>query len=156
MVLCSLQSKKILDSYYQWLQDLLFSIEHIWINIVWSVYLALLQKNIIAQKMKFSIKDFFSKCYQIRNKQRIWSHLLKKSLMENFIFPCSVCYISNLVVFPFYILVLGQQFIVLLRFFTGNCGFGHIYWRNPSWKTSFFLHCHILCILPFLNLCIKP
>ena len=21
----------------------------------------------------------------------------------------------------------------------GNCGFGHIYWRNPEWKTSFFL-----------------
>ena len=21
---------------------------------------------------------------------------------------------------------------------TGNCGFGHIYWRNPWWKTSFF------------------
>ena len=21
----------------------------------------------------------------------------------------------------------------------GNCGFGHIYWRNPSWKTSFFV-----------------
>ena len=20
----------------------------------------------------------------------------------------------------------------------GNCGFGHIYWRNPYWKTSFF------------------
>ena len=29
------------------------------------------------QKMKFSIKDFFF---------RFWSHLLKKSLMENFIF----------------------------------------------------------------------
>ena len=29
-----------------------------------------------AQKMKFSIKDFFSK----------WSHLLEKSLMENFLF----------------------------------------------------------------------
>ena len=96
---------------------------------------------ITAQKMKFSIKDFFSKCYQICTKQRIWSHLFKKSLMENSIFPCSVCYISNLVVFPFYILVLGQQFIVLLRFFTGNCEFGHIYWRNPSWKTSF------LCIV---------
>ena len=38
------------------------------------------------QKMKFSIKDFFSKCDQIRRKLRIWSHLLKKSLMENFIF----------------------------------------------------------------------
>ena len=21
----------------------------------------------------------------------------------------------------------------------GNCGFGHIYWRNPSWTTSFFV-----------------
>ena len=42
-----------------------------------------------AHKMKFSIKDFFSKCDQIRRKLRIWSHLLKKSLMENFIF-CAV------------------------------------------------------------------
>ena len=39
-----------------------------------------------AQKMKFSIKDFFSKCDQIRRKLRIWSHLLKKPLIENFIF----------------------------------------------------------------------
>ena len=36
--------------------------------------------------MKFSVKDFFSKCDQIRNSLQIWSHLLKKSLMENFIF----------------------------------------------------------------------
>ena len=36
--------------------------------------------------MKFSIKDFFSKYLQIRRKLRIWSHLLKKSLIENFIF----------------------------------------------------------------------
>ena len=39
-----------------------------------------------AQKSKFSIKDFFSKCDQIHSLLRIWSHLLKKSLMENFIF----------------------------------------------------------------------
>ena len=39
-----------------------------------------------AQKMKFSIKDLFSKCDQIRRKLRIWSYLLKKSLMGNFIF----------------------------------------------------------------------
>ena len=39
--------------------------------------------------MKFSIKDLFSKCDQIRSFLRIWSHLLKKSLMENFIF-CAV------------------------------------------------------------------
>ena len=39
--------------------------------------------------MKFSIKDFFSKCDHIRRKLRIWTHLLKKSLIENFIF-CAV------------------------------------------------------------------
>ena len=39
--------------------------------------------------MKFSIKDFFSKYDQICNFLRIWSHLMKKSLMENFIF-CAV------------------------------------------------------------------
>ena len=44
-----------------------------------------------AQKMKFSIKDFFSKCDQIRRKLWIWSHLLKKSLMENFTF----CVVEN-------------------------------------------------------------
>ena len=39
-----------------------------------------------AQKMKFSMTDFFSKCDQIRSFLRIWSHLLKKLVMENFIF----------------------------------------------------------------------
>ena len=39
--------------------------------------------------MKVFIGSFFSKCDQIRRKLRVWSHLLKKSLMENFIF-CSV------------------------------------------------------------------
>ena len=39
--------------------------------------------------MKFSIKDFFSKCYQIRS-------FLKKSLMENFIFLCRESDIMNL------------------------------------------------------------
>ena len=37
------------------------------------------------KKMKFSIKDFFNKWDQIRKKLRIWSHLLKKSLIEKFI-----------------------------------------------------------------------
>ena len=43
----------------------------------------------IAQKMDFSIKVFFSKCDQIGSFLRIWSHSLKKSFMENFIF-CAV------------------------------------------------------------------
>ena len=50
---------------------------------------------VTAQKMKFPIKDFFSKWDRIRRKLRIWSHLLKKSLMENFIF-CAVYAINCL------------------------------------------------------------
>ena len=44
---------------------------------------------LLRKKKKFSIKDFFSKCDQIRRKLQIWYHLQKKSLMENFIF-CAV------------------------------------------------------------------
>ena len=36
--------------------------------------------------MKFSINDFFGKCDPIRRKLRIWSHLVKKSVMKNFYF----------------------------------------------------------------------
>ena len=43
----------------------------------------------IAQKIKFYIKDFFSKCDQICSFLRIWSNLLKKFLMENLI-VCAV------------------------------------------------------------------
>ena len=39
-----------------------------------------------AQKMKFSIKGFFSKCDQIHSFLQIQSHLLKKSFIENFLF----------------------------------------------------------------------
>ena len=43
-----------------------------------------------AQKMKLFNKDFFTKCDQFCRKLRIWSHFLRKSLMENLIFLCSV------------------------------------------------------------------
>ena len=56
------------------------------------------------KKMKFSVKDFFSKRDQIRSSLRIWSHLLKKSLMENFIF-CAV--ISN------YIYIVPMALIII-------------------------------------------
>ena len=42
-----------------------------------------------AQKMKFSINDFFSKFDQIRCFLPIWQYLLEKSFMKNFI-----CYFS--------------------------------------------------------------
>ena len=63
--------------------------------------------NSTAQKMKFSIKGFFSKCDQIRRKLRIWlSYLLKKSLMENFIFcktKSGKCFLTHFILkFSFY------------------------------------------------------
>ena len=51
---------------------------------------------------KIFIKDFFSKCEQIRWKLRIWSHLLRKSLMENFIF----CAVNVKLLQPFHVSVL--------------------------------------------------
>ena len=44
------------------------------------------QITITSQKMKFSIKDFFSKYDPIRSFLWIWSHLLKKSLLKSTIF----------------------------------------------------------------------
>ena len=49
---------------------------------------------VTAQKMKFSFKDFFSKCDQIRKKLWIRSQLLKKSFVENFIF-CAVGFVRK-------------------------------------------------------------
>ena len=48
--------------------------------------------------MKFSTNDFFNKCDQIRSFLRIWSHLLRKSLLENFIF-CAVYIAASFVIF---------------------------------------------------------
>ena len=43
------------------------------------------EATVPAQKMKFFIKDFFSKSDHIRSFLRIWSNLLRKYFMENFI-----------------------------------------------------------------------
>ena len=51
--------------------------------------LYILATDFTAHKMKFSIKDFFSKQDQICSFLRICAQLLKKSVMKNFIF-CAV------------------------------------------------------------------
>ena len=56
---------------------------NIWFNILWKLFQ---WTGITAHKMKFSIKEFFSKYDQIHSLLRIWWHLLKKFLMGNFIF----------------------------------------------------------------------
>ena len=57
-----------------------FIISHINVMNIWHV-----QVN----QLKINILYVFSKCDQIGRKMWIWSHLLKKSLMENFVF-CAV------------------------------------------------------------------
>ena len=47
------------------------------------------EDNVLDNVLKFSRRDFFSKYDQIWSQLRTWSHLLKTSLMENFIF-CAV------------------------------------------------------------------
>ena len=60
--------------------------------IVWKLWFPMTT----AQKMKFSIKDFFSKCDQIRRKLQISSYLLKKSLMEtSFCVQLSVIFMGS-------------------------------------------------------------
>ena len=59
------------------------------INLFKSVLMLDTYPPVIIQKMK----DFFSKCHQIPIFLRIWSNLLKKSLME--IFFCAVCATFN-------------------------------------------------------------
>ena len=84
-----------------------------------------------AQKMKFSIRDFFSKCDQIRMKLRIWPHFLKKILDAALHFLCSVkvMYISgylirsimlNNMTFDIYLsyvwqLSVHQEFLIMCR-----------------------------------------
>ena len=43
-----------------------------------------------AQKMKFSIENFFSKCDPIRSFLWIWSHLMKKSLINEKLHFCAL------------------------------------------------------------------
>ena len=50
-----------------------------------ALYACLIQRVFTSQNIKFCIKHFFSKWDQIRSFLRIWSYLLKKSLMEIFV-----------------------------------------------------------------------
>ena len=62
----------------------------------YSKILRMIRSSNTARKTKFSFKDFFS------NFLRIWSHLLKKSLMENFIFRAVKDQMANFGVFLVY------------------------------------------------------
>ena len=81
--------------------------------------------------MKFCIKDLSSKCDQIRRKLRVWSHLLDKSLMQNFIF-CAVIDIACVLIFRFiYFSFKVEDFIAVNKH--------HL---NTTLSISFFIKCN--------------
>ena len=57
---------------------------------IWFYDLSIIS-HVTVQKMKLSMKDYFSKYDQISRKLRIWSHLLMKSIIKNFVF-CVACH----------------------------------------------------------------
>ena len=71
--------------------------------------------------MKFSIWDFFSECDQIHTLLRIWPHLVKKSLMENFIF-CEKR------------LIWQVEIVQLIKYNWTQSGF-----TRPKWSCCFFV-----------------
>ena len=93
-----------------------------------------------AQEIKFPIKDFFSKCDQIHKKLWIWSYLLKKSLMENFIF-CAL----------FSAIKVHENLCFLRKFLEtrqiNNC------WYYSQFKMQPFFEFIILKIIVFIAIC---
>ena len=75
--------------------------------VIYKAQYKVLSSKIIWKQFKvhpqFSIKDFFSKRDQIRRKLWIWSHLLKKFSIENYIF-CEVA-ISSFILSPISLLL---------------------------------------------------
>ena len=65
--------------------------------------------------MKFSINDFFGKCDQIRSFPRIWSHLLEKSLMENFTFCAVTKWLGIQMCFHYLLLTANCKFPSMLK-----------------------------------------
>ena len=63
-------------------------------NFIYHKYNFSLKVQCQCTKMKFFIRNVFSRCDQICIFLPIWSHLLKKSLMENFIF-CEVYFVID-------------------------------------------------------------
>ena len=84
---------KISNNYFEdCMREIFFNEKQQWTTVFALVYVLPAPLKIfqiiptIEQKIKFSIKEFFSKYDQIRSFRLISSHLLKKPLTENFIF----------------------------------------------------------------------
>ena len=75
---------------YQNVLNNLLVYKYTWIEVFHYIFNLTIFTCVTAQKVKFFSKYLLSKYYQTRSFLQIWSHLLKKSFMENFIF-CAMC-----------------------------------------------------------------
>ena len=85
--------------------------------------------------MEFSIKGFLSKCDRIRSFLRIWSHLLKKPIMENFIFYAVTNILNVLCTFSLQSVSRRSVFFQIIS----------------SLKILFFVHCVSMVLAYYLN-----
>ena len=99
------------------------------------------------KKMKFEIKDFLSKWDQIHSFLRIWSYLLKKPLMENFIF----CAVHLALHFPWNKLngalertLSRYNLVVEMNWFLYNTVHRHNRVKSISYQHSLLLHDYTL------------
>ena len=103
--------------------------------------------------MKLSIKDFFSKCEQIRRKLRFWSHLLKKFLKENFTF----CVVIQSKICRFFIMSFIHSLLEWWTVFIWNVEPVVTYIRQINIKVVFTVNasCEIFCLnLLFRGICL--
>ena len=89
--------------------------------------------------MKFSIKNFFSKCDQILSFLRSWSHLLKKSLMKNFIFFVVlfglILVLGYISVLEIYLTINGNE-----KLFHDKISFANVLHQNINHSMVFVAH----------------
>ena len=119
----------------------------------WSFH-CILNTFIIYQQ---ELSNYIVHSYTVRAKYRpimepcsneFWSQI-GSAIQRLLDYTSETTHLDNNIIFSFFSLAaLHKKWSFPLRIFpvnviksAGNCGLGHIYWRNPWWKTSFFVQC---------------
>ena len=102
-----------------------------------------------AQKTSFPIMDFFMKCNQNRTFLQIWSHLRKKSLMENLIFltrkRMTCWHIHNMFGISFILFFVSSYHCLMPRKVCFCCLLTYLFMALAYSKTTILL-CFLDCI----------
>ena len=85
---------------------------------------------------------------QTQRNHVVWWVILSQTFSKFGIFFSLLCYYVRGILCTFHFaqkmnFSIKEEISVNVTKSTGNCGFGHIFWRYPEWKTSFFVQCHV-------------